>query len=124
MQKGQLTEGSIEQEIKNMGADKGPRIVPNHIDNMVDTVDYWLVPNTTTVVCAITLVNGFVVIGHAACAAPENFKREIGNKIAFENAREKIWELEGYRLKVDLHEQQKRYSKILADGVNQMSLDI
>jgi hypothetical protein len=32
----------------------------------------------------------------------ENFNAEIGRKIAHTNAREKIWALEGYRLKQEL----------------------
>jgi hypothetical protein len=31
--------------------------------------------------------------------------REIGEKIAFANAREQIWALEGYLLKQELHEE-------------------
>ena len=36
----------------------------------------------------------------------ENFNQEIGNKIARQNAREKIWELEGYLLKEKLYQAQ------------------
>ena len=42
--------------------------------------------------------------GEGACASPENYNEEIGNKIAFENAREKIWKLEGYLLKEKLYQ--------------------
>lgn len=47
--------------------------------------------------------NGFTVDGTSACVSKENFNQEIGNKIARENAREKIWLLEGYLLKERLH---------------------
>ena len=40
--------------------------------------------------------------GESACASPENFNEEIGRKIAKENARGKIWALEGYLLKEKL----------------------
>lgn len=40
-----------------------------------------------------------------ACASTENFDAEIGKKIAYENARNKIWQLEGYLLKQKLFEQ-------------------
>jgi hypothetical protein len=49
--------------------------------------------------CVLVLRNGFTVTGESACASPENFNAEIGRKIARENARQKIWVLEGYRLK-------------------------
>jgi hypothetical protein len=49
--------------------------------------------------CVIVLKNGFTVTGESACASPENFDAEIGRKIAFNNAKEKIWPLMGYELK-------------------------
>ena len=54
--------------------------------------------------CVLILKNGFTVTGESACASPENFDAEIGKKIAFENARNKIWQLEGYLLKEKLHQ--------------------
>ena len=37
--------------------------------------------------------------GESACASPQNFDVELGRKIAKDNAREKIWALEGYLLR-------------------------
>lgn len=54
--------------------------------------------------CVLELRNGFTVTGESACASPENFDAEIGRKIARENARQKIWPLEGYLLKQKLYE--------------------
>lgn len=54
--------------------------------------------------CVLVLKNGFTVTGESACASPENFDPEIGRKIAYENARNKIWMLEGYLLKEKLHQ--------------------
>lgn len=54
--------------------------------------------------CVLTLKNGFTVTGESACASPENFDPEIGRKIAYQNAREKIWQLEGYLLKEKLYQ--------------------
>jgi hypothetical protein len=59
-------------------------------------------PNTTLTVCALTLKNGFHVVGESAAASPENFDQEIGRKIARDNARSKIWALEGYLLRSKL----------------------
>ena len=53
----------------------------------------------------MTLKNGFTVTGESACVSPENFDQEIGQKLAFENARNKVWVLEGYLLKQKLHEE-------------------
>ena len=49
--------------------------------------------------CVLVLRNGFTVTGESACASPENFNAEIGRKIAYENAKQKIWPLEGYVLR-------------------------
>lgn len=56
--------------------------------------------------CVLVLRNGFTVTGESACASPENFDAEIGKKIAYENAKQKIWPLMGYALKQELYESQ------------------
>jgi hypothetical protein len=52
--------------------------------------------------CVLTLRNGFTVTGESACASPENFDAQIGRKIAFDNAKQKVWPLMGYALKSTL----------------------
>jgi hypothetical protein len=52
--------------------------------------------------CVLILRNGFTVTGESACASPENFDAEIGQKIARENAVRKIWPLMGYELRTRL----------------------
>lgn len=49
--------------------------------------------------CVLVLRNGFTVTGESACASPENFDAELGRKIAWQNAVQKIWPLLGYALK-------------------------
>lgn len=49
--------------------------------------------------CVLRLKNGFLVTGESACASPENFNQEIGQRIARENAVQKIWPLLGFRLR-------------------------
>lgn len=79
-----------------------PRITPEMIDDAIVGEQYHVFPGTTLTVCALTLANGFQVVGESACASPENFDAEIGRKIARNDARAKIWALEGYRLRSDL----------------------
>lgn len=97
------SEGSIEQEIQNKGLE-APRLTPAHIDAQIVSAQFHVFPDTTLTVCALTLRNGFHVTGESAAASPENFDEEIGRKIAWTNAREKIWALEGYLLKEKLQE--------------------
>jgi hypothetical protein len=57
--------------------------------------------------CTIVLKNGFTVTGESACASPENFNAELGQKIARQNAIDKIWPMMGYALKQQLHNESR-----------------
>lgn len=91
-------EQAIEAEIQAKGK-TAPRLTPALIDEKIATAHSWRVPGTTVTVCALVLCNGFTVIGESAAASSENFDAELGLKIARENARQKIWPLEGYLLR-------------------------
>lgn len=93
-----LNEKELEQEIQDKGL-TAPRLNPEYIDSCIKYVEYWVVPNTTTTVCAMILQNNFTLVGKSAAASMANFDEEIGRKIAYDNAREQIWQLEGYLLK-------------------------
>lgn len=98
-----MSEQQIEQEILDKGL-TAPRVTPDHIEDRIACANYHVFAGTTVTICLLTLKNGFNVTGESACASPENFDAEIGRKIAYENAREKIWALEGYLLKQRLSE--------------------
>lgn len=93
-----VNEASLENEIQAKGLN-APRLNPALIDDTIVGADYHVFPGTTLTVCALTLRNGFIVTGESAAASPENFDVEIGKKIARDNARQKIWALEGYLLR-------------------------
>ncbi|WP_347989500.1 Gp49 family protein [Methylomonas sp. AM2-LC] len=97
-----MSEQEIENEIQAKGLN-ALRIKPSDIDTAITKKAFYTFPGTTTTVALLTLKNGFTVTGESACASPENFDQELGNKIAFENARNKVWQLEGYRLKCELY---------------------
>ncbi|MBV1825330.1 Gp49 family protein [Komagataeibacter oboediens] len=98
-----LDEQNIDREIVSKGL-TAPRLTPASIDATIKSERYWIAPGTTLTICVLILQNGFTVTGESACASPENFDEELGRKIARNNAREKIWPLEGYLLKQRLHE--------------------
>ena len=98
-----MTEAAIEQEIQTKGLN-APRLTPDAIDAAIAGEQYHVFEGTTLTACCLTLNNGYTVTGESAAASPENFDREIGQKIARQNAREKIWGLEGYLLRQKLHE--------------------
>lgn len=88
----------IEREIQAKGLN-APRLTPDAIDAVIMSEQYHVFAGTTLTVCALSLKNGYIVTGESAAASPENFDRDIGRKIARENARNKIWGLEGYLLR-------------------------
>lgn len=55
-------------------------------------------------ICIIILENGFKVEGTSACVDPKIYNEAIGQQEAYKNAIDKIWEIEGYLLKQQLHE--------------------
>lgn len=114
-------EAAIEAEIQAKGLN-APRLTPQHIDDQI-VGEYFVraseafkgasasfegVPIMDELkcltICVMVLKNGFMVTGESACASPANFNAEIGRKIARDNARNKIWALEGYMLKSQLAE--------------------
>lgn len=114
----------LEQQIKEAGADKAPRITKDQIKSKVVATHYFTALDGASTqmrsedtfsnhevnalslltFCVLVLENGFTVTGESACASPENFNQEIGRSIAYENAIDKVWLLEGYLLKQSLHE--------------------
>lgn len=81
------------------------RLNPVLIESLIVKEDYWRVPDTFTIVAALTLKNGFTVVGKSAPASPCNFDEAEGRKIARQRAKEEIWPLEGYLLKQRLTEE-------------------
>jgi hypothetical protein len=102
-----------DQEVECLIQRKGlnaPRLSPTDIDNAIKSIEYHVFNGILTV-CCVTLVNGFTVTGESACASPANFDQEIGEGIAFTNAKDKIWMLEGYILRQKLFEKEQTRSK-------------
>jgi len=98
-----MNDQEVEKEIKEKGL-TAPRITPTRIDEVVVSEDFHVFEDSQLTICCLTLENGFTVTGESACASPENFNAELGRKIAKDNAKNKIWALEGYVLKQKLYE--------------------
>lgn len=93
-----MNRDAIEQEVKDKGL-TAPRLTPEQIEAAVAEEKYHVFEGTTLTICCLVLVNGFSVTGESACASPENFDAGLGRKIARDNAKQKIWALEGYALR-------------------------
>jgi hypothetical protein len=66
------------------------------LQSLVKSTGYFNLEDTTTTICALETLSGFIIIGKSACLNIEDFDAEIGKKIAYDNAIEQLWELEGY----------------------------
>lgn len=104
------SEQKIEQILVELGL-TAPRITPAMIDELMREVTFstHVVPGTTTTVATAIDGAGFTLCSvSSACASPENFNPALGIEIAITKARaaarEKLWELEGYRLKRALYD--------------------
>ena len=94
-------EQAVEKEINDKGLN-APRLKPDDIDNEIIDEKYHVFEGTTLTVCCLVLRNGYTVTGESAAVSEDNFDEAIGRKIARENARNKIWALEGYLLRSKL----------------------
>lgn len=89
-----------------------PKVEASSIEEIMQRVNYdvHVVPNTTT-----TVITGYIPIGATnftlcteimACVDPRNFNAEKGAKYGIEKAagaaKNKLWELEGYRLACEI----------------------
>lgn len=131
-----MSEQQIEQMIQDKGK-TAPRVTPDAVEANIASVHYFTAAhgvdtaafdcdfyrdaNTRAALksevtpeplglltfCVIILANGFTVTGESACASPDNFDPDIGRKIAYDNARAKIWPLMGYHLKQKMHDVHK-----------------
>lgn len=126
-----MKDEQIEQEIQAKGL-TAPRVTPQRINDVISSEIYFTADEgfggaevagngehqvigdmapagalRLLTFCVLVLKNGFTVTGESACASPENFDAEIGRKIARENAINKVWMLEGYLLKQQLHDDMK-----------------
>ena len=98
--------GYFDQQIEDDIVAKGlnfPRLKPDNIEEVIVGEQFYRFPDTTVTVCCLALKNGYHVIGEAAAVSADNFDAEIGQKVARQHAKDKIWALEGYLLKEKLY---------------------
>lgn len=129
-----MSEQQIEKEIQDKGLN-APRLTPDHIDSVIQSVHYFTaaqgeakaledgafvngslngaalrpIPELLSQItfCVLILKNGYKISGvNHSGVSPENHDPELGRKLAYENARNKIWQLEGYLLKEKLHQEE------------------
>lgn len=104
---------ALEQRVREAGADVAPRVTPAQIDALMARVVYTYDerPNGSTITFAHALLDGsfFLASGFSNVISRANYNPELGRQIAGDDAakaaRDRLWELEGYRLRAQLTEQ-------------------
>lgn len=78
-------------------------LTQNDIDTKIKDAKFTILEDGRTTICNLYLENGFTVRGESSCVSKDNFNKDIGEQIALENAKNKVWELEGYLLAEDIY---------------------
>lgn len=100
---GAQADQAAEAEIVAAGL-TAPRVTKDQIELLMGKLiwRYEQPEGTTSTFAHAFLGRFYLATGHSACVSPENFNAELGMKYAREQAegkaRDKLWELEGYKL--------------------------
>jgi hypothetical protein len=79
-----------------------PRVTEEQIRDRITDITYHRLNDTVTV-CNIQLDNGFSVRGESACVNVENYKADIGQRYAHDDAFKKLWPFFGFLMAEDQH---------------------
>lgn len=92
-----LNNDQLQQKLNESPA---PRVTQELIDSRIVNTEFLRIGETVTV-CNITLDNGYSVRGESACVNAENYKQDIGERFARDDAFRKLWPLFGFLLAED-----------------------
>lgn len=96
---------TLDEALKRVAAMTAPKVTKEGIEAKIEGVSY-LVHDRLTI-AIIVMNSGYQIIGKAAAASPENYDKEVGQRLAYDDAFRQIWALEGYLLKEVLAMQAK-----------------
>lgn len=74
----------------------GERVTADYIRDRIKSVSFTRIGTMT--VCFIEVDNDYTVLGESACVDPENYRADLGEKIAYDKAFDKLWPLFGFLL--------------------------
>ena len=102
-----------------------PRVTPEDLDKNIASVEFVKhVTNTGKVLrwCILNTVNGFAVTGEPSVSVSvENDRQSVGEEVAYDNARSKLWPLMGYLLTEKLYQEEEK--RKLVDGLGEFDDD-
>lgn len=92
-----------EAELK--AAAVAPRVTREDVQEAIAHEEF--IYSGTLTICILTLTTGTKLTGESACASPANYNKDIGDRLAREQAIGKIWPLLGFELKSKLSKIEK-----------------
>lgn len=75
------------------------KLTVEDIERLITNEQYIQPEGTTLTICVITTVSGFAFTAESACIDSANFDAQIGKDIARQDAINKLWQFEGYKVK-------------------------
>lgn len=81
----------------------GERVTLPDMKARIVSATYQNLEGSTVTVCNLTLDNGYSVRGESACVDPANYNPAIGERIAYDQAINKLWPLFGFLLAERIH---------------------
>ena len=103
---GTISISLYEKYFEKMVEKTAPSITSERIDEIMANSDieaFTVFDKCTVVTCR--LPNGFVIVESSACVSPENYDKEMGASICLKKIKDKVWELEGYKLQSEIYEE-------------------
>lgn len=88
---------------EKLAASPAPRVTKEYMESRIAETTFTRFTGTVTI-CNVTLDNGYSVRGESACVSPANYNQEVGEKIAYDMAFNKLWPLFGFLLAEKLHQ--------------------
>lgn len=80
------------------------KVTDKWIDSTIRSATYYTFPGTAITVCLLNLQNNFSVVGDSGFLSPDT-NLNSSKKIAYQNARNKIWLLENYLAQEAVYEE-------------------
>ena len=78
-------------------------VTQKQIDDLLDHAKIAVTTiGTKTTLVHVILANSFELIESSACVDPANYNQKVGAEICLERIKNKLWELEGYKLQCEL----------------------
>lgn len=90
-----LDNAALKQKMKDLPAE---RVTEEYIKSRISGKPVFIKVDDTITICHIKLDNGFSVRGESACVKKENYDQQIGERISYDNAFQKLWQLFGFIL--------------------------